>query len=586
MEETETKILLAEDDCGDARLLREMLSEVRHLNFSLHHVETLTETVEALRKFTFDVVFLDLSLPDSHGFTTFCRVHDQAPNVPIILMTGNDDQTLVARALNRGAQDYLVKGKFDSELLVRSTRYAIERHRLRVEMEKARALEQHLAYHDALTSLPNRLLFMERLQQALVYAKRYDSLLAVLFMDLDGLKQINDTKGHAAGDELLQAVARRLTHNVRESDTVARLGGDEFIILLKGIKKVEDVTKVASKILRAVSTPCSIVGEKIEVTASVGISVFPYDGSDNEDLIKKADFAMYRAKSKGKNRHQLFNMFVNIDSGRQVSLESSLRQAVENKSLRLFFQPQVALQSGNLIGMEALLRWQLDDLVMLQPADFMPMAEDTGLIVPIGKWVLREACLQNRRWQESGYPPIPVAVNLSARQFREVSLVETVASAIRDTRLSPSHLVLEITETSAMEDIEFTITTLKALKEMGVRIALDDFGIGYSSLSYLKRLPIDFLKVDKCFVRDVPKNPDDVSIIKAIVALAQNLGIKVIAEGVEKKDQLSFLKSIRCEQVQGFYFSPALSPARFRELLASNKGWREKGIPELEVHVV
>lgn len=572
MNEKTTRILLVEDNLGDVRLLQEYLKESDSLNADLIHVDCLSEAVACLGEAaSYDLVLLDLSLPDSQGLATFSAIQERAGNLPIILLTGNDDESLAVQAVQQGAQDYLVKGKVDADLLARAIRYGIERNRLLVEMEKVREVEQHLAYHDMLTNLPNRLLFYDRMRQALAHARRYSGLVAVLFLDLDGFKAINDRHGHAVGDRLLQAVATRLKGNMRQSDTIARLGGDEFTILLTGIKSMKDVSRTAQKVLSVVSRPFAIDGHQLGVTCSIGVSVFPHDGSDTESLIKRADFAMYRAKNQGKANYQHFDITVVSQAPKQASFENDLRKAIVNHELRIHFQPQVSLATGQITGVEALVRWQHPEFGLLPPSEFIPLAEETGLIVPLGEWVLRSACIQNKVWQVAGYEPLPVAINLSARQFREIGLPETVARVLHETGLSPNFLMLEITETNAMQDVEYTISTLEVLKDMGLGIALDDFGTGHSSLSYLKRFPIDLLKIDKSFVQDAPDDPDDACIITAIVGLSQNLGMKVIAEGVETEKQLAFLRAIRCEQMQGFFFSRPLPTRRTLELFDSGK---------------
>ena len=572
MNEKTTRILLVEDNLGDVRLLQEYLKESDSLNADLIHVDCLSEAVACLGEAaSYDLVLLDLSLPDSQGLATFSAIQERAGNLPIILLTGNDDESLAVQAVQQGAQDYLVKGKVDADLLARAIRYGIERNRLLVEMEKVREVEQHLAYHDMLTNLPNRLLFYDRMRQALAHARRYSGLVAVLFLDLDGFKAINDRHGHAVGDRLLQAVATRLKGNMRQSDTIARLGGDEFTILLTGIKSMKDVSRTAQKVLSVVSRPFAIDGHQLGVTCSIGVSVFPHDGSDTESLIKRADFAMYRAKNQGKANYQHFDITVVSQAPKQASFENDLRKAIVNHELRIHFQPQVSLATGQITGVEALVRWQHPEFGLLPPSEFIPLAEESGLIVPLGEWVLRSACIQNKVWQVAGYEPLPVAINLSARQFREIGLPETVSRVLHETGLSPNFLMLEITETNAMQDVEYTISTLEVLKDMGLGIALDDFGTGHSSLSYLKRFPIDLLKIDKSFIQDVPDDPDDACIITAIVGLSQNLGMKVIAEGVETEKQLAFLRAIRCEQMQGFFFSRPLPTRRTLELFDSGK---------------
>jgi len=567
MNSDELKVLLVEDNPGDVRLIKEFLAEAKSSRLTLADVGSLRQALAAVKENCFDLILLDLSLPDSRGLVTFSCMHESCSDTPIVLLTGLDDETLAMQAMKQGAQDYLVKGRVDTNALIRSIRYAIERQRLLVDTEKAREVQQHLAYHDVLTSLPNRLLFYDRLEQALVHAKRYSGQLAVIFLDLDGFKQVNDSKGHLAGDRLLQLVGNRLKGSMRESDTIARLGGDEFTILLKGIKNPDDVTRAVQKVLSLISKPFMVDDTVVAITSSIGVSVYPNDGTDSETLMQRADIAMYRAKGQGRGTFSLFNLAVPNVSDERVSMESGLRSALDAGQLTLHYQPQICLRSGKVTAVECLLRWTHPELGVVAPSDFIPVAEETGLIVPIGEWVLRAACSQVRQWRDSGYPQVPVAVNLSARQFRELSLLEMVEEVLDESALDPNALILEITESNAMQDVDYTVSTLDVFKEMGVQVALDDFGTGYSSLSYLRRLPIDLLKIDKAFIQGVPNNSDDSSIVAAIIALTQSLGLTVIAEGIEQETQFEFLRSVDCDQMQGYYFSRPLPPAKLLKFL-------------------
>ncbi|MGH8507600.1 MAG: sensor domain-containing phosphodiesterase [Gammaproteobacteria bacterium] len=438
--------------------------------------------------------------------------------------------------------------------------------------EEARSRElqiHHLAYHDALTGLPNRVLLLDRLGQALAQAERDGVQIAVLYIDLDRFKTINDTLGHPAGDELLRQVASRLRTVLREGDTVARLGGDEFVILLPHILAARDAAQVAAKALRAVSAPSTVLGQELNTTTSLGVSLFPKDGADAETLLKHADTALYQAKGRGRNQYQFFDALMNAQSHKRLLLENHLRRALERGELSLHYQPQINLRSNATVGVEALLRWQHPVRGMVSPDEFIPIAEETGCIAEIGEWVLRTACSQASTWQAAGLPPVRMAVNLSVRQLlRQFDLPALVGTALRDSGLAASKLDLEITESMLMADPEHAIEVLRALHGMDVQITVDDFGTGYSSLSYLKRLPLDRIKIDRSFVREIPADADDVAIVQTILAMAKQLQIGVVAEGVETLAQCRFLREQRCEEAQGYLFSQPLCAEDCAEFLA------------------
>jgi diguanylate cyclase (GGDEF)-like protein/PAS domain S-box-containing protein len=428
---------------------------------------------------------------------------------------------------------------------------------------------RHLAYFDALTGLPNRMLFDDRLTQALAHSRRRDARgLAIMSLDLDRFKTINETLGHGAGDELLQTTASRLTAVLRAEDTVARLGGDEFLFLLPEIDDVEDVARVARKVLTELDTALSVHGHELHVTASVGIAMFPLDGDDAETLVRNADTALSRAKEQGGNRYQLYAPAMNAIAFRRLVLENSLRRGIEREELRLHYQPLVSLQDGSFVGVEALVRWQHPELGLVSPADFIPLAEATGLIVPLTHWVLRTACRQMKEWQDAGLELMTMSVNISAQRFCAANLPEAVSEALSSARLDGRHLCLELTESVMMENVEETIATLLDLKKLHVKISIDDFGTGYSSLSYLKRLPIDSLKIDQSFVRNTPADADDAAIATLIISMAHSLNLSVVAEGVETEEQMHALRSQHCDVMQGYLVSRPVPGAEIAKMLS------------------
>lgn len=433
----------------------------------------------------------------------------------------------------------------------------------------------HQAHHDALTGLPNRLLFNEHLSLALGQAKRRKSQLAVIFLDLDRFKLINDTMGHNVGDLLLKAGAERLKNALREGDTIARLGGDEFLVLLPEIAEAKEAATVTKRLLEAIIKPFVLDGNEVFISTSIGISLFPNDGDEIESLVKQADIAMYHAKELGRNNFQFFTHELNVKAQDRLSLENNLRKAIEREEFVLHYQPQVDLETDQVVGLEALIRWNSADRGIVPPASFIPIAEETGLIVPIGEWVLRRACEQNVKWQRMGYPLLKMSVNISARQFLQPNLVEIVESILKETELDPQWLELEITESIAMEKGEATVELLNGLKELGVLVSIDDFGTGFSSLGYLRRLPIDTLKIDQTFVRDISSDEKGEAVITAIISLARNLRLKVIAEGVETQTQWAFLKAKRCDVMQGYFFSKPLCAEAIEKRILDNAYGKE-----------
>jgi diguanylate cyclase (GGDEF)-like protein len=458
-----------------------------------------------------------------------------------------------------------------------------------VALRNAHTLERvlSLAYYDNLTSLPNRRMFKDRLDQALRSAGREDRLVATCFLDLDGFKRVNDTFGHSGGDELLRMVGDRLVQSVRLGDTVARgrsssseaaisrLGGDEFTVLLTGISEAQHAANVAWRVLEALRQPFLLQGEEVFATASIGISVFPCDGEDAETLLRNADTAMYWAKDCGRNNYQFYAKSMNAMAKRRLELERGLRRALERQDLTLHYQPITDVRSGRLVGAEALLRWDDPELGSVAPAEFIPVAEETSLIVPIGEWVLRTACSQRQAWRAAGLPSIRIAVNFSGHQLRQPSMVAKVAAILEETELDASLLELEITESTIMQDDRMTLTAFEQLSEMGVGLVLDDFGTGYSSLSYLRRFPIDRVKIDRSFVKEVTTHADDAALTSAIIAMAHSLRLSVVAEGVESSEHLEFLRERGCDEFQGYLVSPAIPAEEFVRFLEAKD--RESG---------
>lgn len=499
-------------------------------------------------------------------------MHEDEPfdlDYPIVLQTGTQ------RILH--AQAEVIRDADRRTIRVRGTVQDIT--------EKKRAQEQirYLAFRDSLTDLPNRRLFRERLDRAITRAKRNQRRVASLFLDLDQFKQVNDTFGHAGGDQLLQEVAKRLKRCIRHDDvitqflteqvnsSVARLGGDEFIILLSEIAHTEDAARIARRVLDSLREPVSLGAEQVLVSASIGIALYPDDGDNVDLLLRNADAAMYQAKAQGRNNYQFYRESIHAAAIKKLSMESSLRKALAREEFVLYYQPQVNTATEAIVGLEALIRWRHPELGLIAPGEFIGTAEDTGLIVPIGEWVVRAACNQSMAWQKAGLPLARVSVNLSALNFKQKSLIATIARALKESGIDPQNLELEVTESALMQDSEATLATLTQLKEMGVRLSIDDFGTGYSSLSYLRRFPIDTLKIDQAFVNEATTDRSAAMLTRAIIQLAQNLDLNVIAEGVETKEQLAFLRLHRCNEAQGYLFSPPQQEQSIAEMLRSAK---------------
>ncbi|WP_332851847.1 EAL domain-containing protein [Duganella sp. S19_KUP01_CR8] len=554
------QVLVVDDDRSTRSTLRHTLQRD---GFHVEEAANGAEALAMLARFQPDVILMDAMMPVMDGFTACARMQElpNAGAVPVLMITALQDNSSVERAFAAGASDYIPK----------PIHYAVLSQRVRriIEANRAEKRIRHLAYNDVLTNLPNRTLFFELLAASIDQARQAgdSQQVAVLFMDLDRFKYVNDNLGHDVGDRLLQAVAQRVRHTVRADDAVARLGGDEFTVVLNELDSPAAAATAAHNIVRVLSAPFPIDGHDIFVTASVGIAMYPHDGADVATLVKHADSAMYRAK-RTNTGFQFYEASMEHSISEHVRLESDLRRAMEQQhQLEVFYQPQACLDSGKIIGMEALVRWRHPTRGMIPPVDFIPLAEETGLINPLGDWVLRTACAQLQQFICAGLPPMRVAVNLSVRQLLQKDFAASVEAVLADTGLPPQLLELEITESTLMENAQDTLAALHRLHSLGVRLSIDDFGTGYSSLSYLKRFPVDIIKIDRSFVRDVPQDADDAAIISAIIALAHSLRLEVVAEGVETEAQLAFLKGRECDMMQGFYLSPAVPADQFAELV-------------------
>ena len=554
------KVLMVEDSDPAARLVQEILREVEGTRFEIVRATRLCDALVRLSEIRYDAILLDLALPDAVGLEALTTVNEAAPEVPVVVLTGLENEAIACQALKNGAQDYLVKGQGDGRLLARSIRYAVER------MHSQRQIN-FLAHHDGLTGLPNRTLFLDRLDHALALARRDQSRVAVLFLDVDRFKLVNDTYGHAAGDGLLIAVAERLRTSTRESDTVGRLGGDEFAVILTEIKRLEDVSAFAEKLLKTLSSSVLIGDREVFFSVSIGVSTCPDDATDAGTLLRTADLAMYRSRRDRRGSFRFYGSPPEGVAAAGTQLAADLRLALVREELCLHYQPLISLESGRIVGCEALVRWQHPRLGMLSPSWFIPIAEENGLIGALGDWVLRAACASAKKWNSGGKRAVRVAVNLSTGQIGRPDLARSVAAALKRSGLAPEFLELELNEQSVLDDPEAIVENLREVRSLGVRLVVDDFGTGHFSLSHLRLFPIDGLKIDGSFVRGVVSDPADSSIVQAILAIARTLGLDTTAEGVETEDQLNFLTTHGCTRAQGYLFSRPLPPASMGRLL-------------------
>jgi diguanylate cyclase (GGDEF)-like protein len=556
-------ILLIDDDEDDYILTRGMLSEIYGGRCKLDWVDNWEKALQHISDNAHDAYLVDYRLGKQNGIDLVREALARGCQAPVILLTGESSREVDLEAMRAGASDFLVKSEITAPLLDRAIRYAMERFRGEQRLTE-------LAKFDQLTGLANRFLFREFLTRTLARAERYHRSVAVVFLDLDRFKLVNDTLGHHAGDGLLQGVAERLRNCVRASDIVARLGGDEFAVVLDEITDPFMIGHFCERILKAIRQPFPIDGEDIRTSTSIGVAVYPMDADNIDDLLKSADTAMYHAKEAGSDNFQFYTMSMHLKASKIMALEKTLNRALERKEFALCYQPQVD-RAGMVVGFEALLRWNHPERGVIAAKDFIQVAEETGLIVPIGRWVLREACLQAKAWHDAGFPPFCVAVNVAPRQFRDGSLIPTVSEVLEETGLPPKMLALEITETSILKNPESVLLSLRKLIDLGVGIALDDFGTGFSSLTHLKNFPGNTIKIDRSFVQNIRLENNDSKIVKAVVQMAHGLGLIVVAEGVETRHHFDILCEQECDQFQGFYFAkPLLASAIDRTLLSRN----------------
>ncbi len=570
------EVLLVEDNLIDAQLIRRLLRRVSAAYYRITHVRTLNDAILSAEDVTPDVILADLNLPDSRGTQTVTSLQTSYPDIPLVIVSAWEDEAISLRSVKAGAQDYLVKGHIDGANLHRVIRYAVERKRTELELVR-------LAHFDQLTSLPNRTLLRERVEHALARAMRSGTGVATLVLDMDRFKEINDMLGHDVGDKLLVEVARRIRASVRDQDTVARLGGDEFAIVLEGVSEAKEVLPVIERIIDSLAQVTTIGGHEINSSTSVGIAMYPENGSNLSELLRAADLAMYQAKSSGRGRYQFFADAMQEEAQTRHALEWALRRAVDTQEFLLVYQPQVCLRTGRVIGVEALLRWMNPTRGLLTPYHFIAGLEEFGLINDVGEWVLQTACEQIRKWHAMDFEPMRIGVNVSAQQFEDPMLIDKIGGALKETKLPPEFLELELTESCLMSDPGQAGALLEEIRKVGVRIAIDDFGTGYSSLTYLHDFPLNALKIDKNFVQSVESNDRGGPIANMIVGLGKNLGLDVIAEGVETEAQLDYLRQQGCDIAQGYLYARPESPEDLTPWLATNQRVSETHVRSVPV---
>ncbi len=592
----ERTLLLVDDEEDVIASLERLL---RYDGYNILHANSGRQGLEMLAKHNIGVVISDQRMPEMSGVEFLAQVKELYPETVRIVLSGSADFDSVREAINQGAIYKFFSKPWDNEVLRVDVMEAFWRQELahekahllqeiqaangqlaQVNLELAAAVEnkdaqiERIAHYDALTDLPNRILFLDRLDQELARAHRDNRMVAVMSLDLDRFKQVNDSYGHPVGDQLLQAVAGRLTSQIRACDTVARTAGDEFGVVLTGLKATHDAAEVAQKLLDSFAhNPISIGDSEIFITLSMGISIYPVDGLNTTTLLKNAEAAQHQAKDEGHNNFQFYAGHMNASAWQRLNLETELRRAIEREEFMLYYQPKVDMDSAKIVGAEALLRWQSPERGLVTPGDFIPLLEETGLILPVGEWVLRAASKQARTWITAGLPDVHIAVNLSTLQFRQPDFAGMVLGILTENGLDPAlgAIELELTESLLMSNAEGAIDTLNKLHEAGIRFSIDDFGTGYSSLSYLKRFSISSLKIDQSFVHELSSDRDDEAIVAAIIALGHSLGLSIIAEGVETTAQLAKLRKMGCNEIQGYLFSRPVSAAAMTDLLQSGE---------------
>ncbi|MDB6446834.1 MULTISPECIES: bifunctional diguanylate cyclase/phosphodiesterase [Pseudomonas] len=588
----------SDDSLDDTESLLFGTPQVSRLQFQIDSAYQGEEALELVKRAQaegqpYALVFADMRMPPGwDGLQTIERLWEADPRLQIALCTAFSDYTweTMSERIEFDDQLLILKKPFDTlEIRQMASAMTWKWQLAQDAARKMRSLERtieervqellkvsHLLQYDVLTELPNSMLLGDRLTQAMAQCRRHDRQLAVMFIGLDRFKRINNALGHPVGDEMLKRVARTLATVVRESDSVFRYGSDEFVVVLGDVTDPQQIKGVAEKLLTAISTPHPIDGHDLTVTASLGVSLYPADGFDAVALIKKAETAMRNVKETGPNDYRFFTEDMNRRARQQQTIESGLRLALQRKEFVLHYQPKLDLHTGKVVGVEALVRWDRPGHGLIYPSDFIPVAEDSGLIVPLSQWVLQEACQQACRWQAQGMKPLYLSVNVSAIDFRQRGFVEGIAHTLKETGLDPTQLELEITESVLMQNIDTTVAVLKAIKQLGIRLAIDDFGTGYSSLSYLQKFPVDVLKIDQSFVGDLSIDSNDAKLVSTIISLGRSLNLHIIAEGVETLEQLEFLKAHQCEEAQGYYFSRAVEPQAFVQWVAE---WEQRPNP-------